>query len=69
MIYLGKKKSNNTYIVAEIGINHEGSFNHCARMIEEISSTGADAVKLQSIDPERIIQIKPKVIRFLKMHY
>jgi sialic acid synthase SpsE len=40
-----------TAIIAEIGINHEGSAEMCARMIEEAARSGADAVKLQTIDP------------------
>lgn len=38
-------------IIAEIGINHEGSVEACARMIEAAASAGVDAVKLQSADP------------------
>lgn len=40
-------------IIAEIGINHEGDAELCARMIEEAVTAGADAVKLQTIDPDR----------------
>lgn len=38
-------------IIAEIGINHEGSADTCALMIEAAVRAGADAVKLQSADP------------------
>jgi sialic acid synthase SpsE len=41
-----------TIIIAEIGINHEGSVNTCALMIEAAVRAGADAVKLQSADPD-----------------
>jgi len=36
-------------IIAEIGINHEGKADACAKMIEMASRAGADAVKLQCI--------------------
>lgn len=39
-------------IIAEIGVNHEGSADVCARMIEAAARAGADVVKLQSSDPD-----------------
>ena len=40
------------FLIAEIGINHEGNAALCARMIEAAASSGADAVKLQTVDPD-----------------
>ena len=40
------------YSIAEIGINHEGNIDICAKMIKAASEAGADAVKLQTIDPD-----------------
>lgn len=40
------------YIIAEIGINHEGSIETCARMVEEAARAGADAIKLQTVDAD-----------------
>ena len=34
------------YIVAEIGINHEGNFNKCKKLLVSAKKAGADAVKL-----------------------
>jgi sialic acid synthase SpsE len=53
---IGKKyvgKVNKVFIVAEIGINHEGSFNKCTKLFEEAKQSGADAVKLQTVDVEK----------------
>ena len=44
--------SNHVYIIAEIGINHEGSVEKCARMIKAAAKIGVDAVKLQTIDAD-----------------
>ena len=41
-----------TYIIAEIGINHEGSLNKCLEMIKSAKLSGVSAVKLQTIDPD-----------------
>jgi len=43
-----KKK---VFIIAEIGINHEGNINKCLKLIKKAKFAGADAVKLQTIDP------------------
>lgn len=40
-------------IVAEIGINHNGSVELAKRMIEAASSNGAHMIKLQSFQPEK----------------
>jgi N,N'-diacetyllegionaminate synthase len=40
------------FIIAEIGINHEGDVNACARLIEASARAGADAMKLQTVDPD-----------------
>ena len=33
-----------TFIIAEIGINHSGSYDKCKKMIKEFSKSGANAV-------------------------
>jgi N-acetylneuraminate synthase len=40
------------YIVAEIGINHNGSLELALRMIDEAHAAGCDAVKFQKRTPE-----------------
>ncbi len=41
-----------TYIIAEIGVNHEGCVETCAKMIEESARAGVDAIKLQTVCAE-----------------
>lgn len=43
------------YVVAEIGVNHEGSIPLAKRMIEEAQEGGANCAKFQSYIPERLI--------------
>ena len=43
----------NTYIIAEIGINHEGNYSLCKEMVYAAKEAGVKAVKLQTIDPDK----------------
>ena len=54
-ITIGKHKVGDghpTYIVAEIGINHNGSLEIAKSLIDVAAKTGVDAVKLQKRTPE-----------------
>lgn len=48
-------KGHPTYIVAEIGINHNGSFDLAKQLVEESARAGADAVKFQKRDAPSIM--------------
>ena len=43
----------NTYIIAEIGINHEGNYSLCKEMVYAAKEAGVKAIKLQTIDPDK----------------
>lgn len=45
-------------IIAEIGNNHEGDYNLAVKMIESAAKIGVDAVKFQTIIPEKLISVK-----------
>lgn len=40
------------FIVAEIGINHEGCVDTCLKMVKVAAEAGANAIKLQTSDPD-----------------
>lgn len=42
------------YIIAEVGVNHEGSIDTAKRLIDEAKVGGADAVKFQSYKAETL---------------
>ena len=41
-----------TFVIAEIGLNHNGSAIQCAKLIDQAKLAGVDAVKLQVSKPE-----------------
>jgi N-acetylneuraminate synthase len=43
-----------TYIIAEAGVNHQGSMETAKRLVEEAAQGGADAIKFQSYKAETI---------------
>jgi sialic acid synthase SpsE len=72
---------NKTFIIAEAGVNHNGSIDIAKKMIEVAKECGADAIKFQTFKAENIISkidsiknswymptklIENKIIPFLK---
>ena len=45
-------KSPGVFTIAEVGINHGGSVELCAKMIESAAWAGADSVKLQTVNAD-----------------
>ncbi len=42
------------FVIAEIGVNHNGSVSEASHLISAAADAGADAVKFQAFDPERL---------------
>tara|TARA_A100001035_G_scaffold276719_1_gene272294 strand:+ start:32 stop:1039 length:1008 start_codon:yes stop_codon:yes gene_type:complete len=55
---LNFNKLNKTFIVAEIGVNHEGDVNCAKRMIDLAAKSGVDAVKFQTFTAENYVSRK-----------
>ena len=61
---IGKPRT--VFLVAEIGINHGGKFDLCKKMIVAAARSGANAIKLQTIDPqESYLKNTPSYKEFL----
>ena len=43
------------FIVAEIGVNHEGNFDTAMDLVKKAHQSGVDAVKFQTYEAERYI--------------
>lgn len=55
MIIGGCDTEQQVVVVAEIGNNHEGDVHLALRMIRAAAAAGVDAVKFQTITPERLV--------------
>jgi N,N'-diacetyllegionaminate synthase len=51
-----KKYTNNTFIIAEIGVNHNGDVNLAKRLIDASKEVNADAVKFQTFNTDKLVQ-------------
>ena len=45
------KRSDQTYIIAEISGNHNGNISNAIKLIDECKKIGANAVKIQTYEP------------------
>ena len=57
---------NKTYIIAEIGVNHQGNINIAKKLISSAKSIGADAVKFQSFKTDLLSSRKAPKVNYQK---
>ena len=58
---------NKSVVIAEIGINHEGNFSRCIKMIGEAKKSGADLVKIQTYEASDLtLKSKNCMLGFIK---
>ena len=57
----------NTFIVAEIGNNHEGNFKTAIELIDKASEAKVDAVKFQSYDTQSYLSAEIDKARIKKL--
>ena len=58
--------SQDPFIIAEIGINHNGSLNRALRLIDAAKMSGASAVKFQTYITEKRVKNKSPIFEILK---
>lgn len=56
------------FIIAEAGINHCGSMQMAKKLIIEAKNCGADAVKFQSYDTEKLIRKNQSLMNYQKIN-
>ena len=52
------------FVIAEIGVNHDGKLNKAIRLIDEAKKAGANAVKFQTFVAEKFILKKTKKTKY-----
>ena len=52
-----------TFIIAEIGINHNGELNIAKKLIDAANACGWDCVKFQKRDPDVCVPQEQKQVR------
>jgi N,N'-diacetyllegionaminate synthase len=61
------KKKKKTFIIAEAGVNHNGSLEIAKRLIDAAKSTGADAIKFQTFKADRLVSKSAEKAVYQKM--
>jgi len=65
-----KKIGKNIILVAEIGVNHEGSIKRAIKLIRQAKIGGADAIKLQLFTPDKYVSSENlKRLNIIKKYY
>ena len=59
-------KNNKVYIIAEIGVNHNGQLSLAKKTIQAAKKCGADAVKFQSFHTEEFMSNKNQIYKYHK---
>ena len=47
-----------TYVIAEIGVNHDGSVDKALELVDAVARSGADAVKMQTFAAETLVSAR-----------
>jgi len=53
--HAGERRAARVFVLAELGVNHDGDVDQARRLIEAAAAAGADGVKVQCFRPERLL--------------
>lgn len=52
------------YVIAEAGVNHDGSVTDAHRLVDLAADTGADAIKFQTFDPASLVSASARTAAY-----
>jgi len=52
-------------IIAEVGVNHNGSLELAKRLIDKAKESGADVVKFQTAQPDSLVSEYAPMVQYL----
>ena len=55
---------NKTFIIAEAGVNHNGSLKNALKLVEVAKIVGADAIKFQTYKTSKLLTNKARVCKY-----
>ena len=58
--------NNKIYLIAEIGVNHNGSLELAKKMITQAKNSGANAVKFQTFTAENLVSPSTPKMKYQK---
>lgn len=59
-------KDSRVFIIAEIGVNHNGSINKAIKLVDLAKIAGADAVKFQTFSADQVTLKKTQLVNYQK---
>ena len=61
-------KLTKTFVIAEIGVNHNGDMNLAKKMIKSAKKCGADAVKFQTFTAKSLVSLHTPKVPYQKLN-
>ncbi len=52
------------FVIAEIGVNHDGQVNRALELVDAAAESGADAVKVQLFHPDRLLSVDAELAAY-----